>query len=120
MTNPAILERDPRLAELVRRLVHAHQPALLYLFGSRGRALGLTREVLEAVHSRLPTELHWTDAQARRDGRGYAPVRGRRGDELAPPPRARGGGLQVGLKGPVAAHPARPRASERSRRPARP
>lgn len=37
MTNREFLERDPRLAELVRRLVVAHQPAKLYLFGSRGR-----------------------------------------------------------------------------------
>ncbi len=40
MTNPGILERDPKLAELVRRLVAAHQPAFLYLFGSRGREQG--------------------------------------------------------------------------------
>jgi uncharacterized protein len=37
MTNPEILERDSRLAELVRRLVDAYQPECLYLFGSRGR-----------------------------------------------------------------------------------
>jgi predicted nucleotidyltransferase len=37
MTNRDLLERDPKLAELVRRLVAAHQPARLYLFGSRGR-----------------------------------------------------------------------------------
>ena len=37
MTNREFLERDPKLAELVRRLVAAHQPARLYLFGSRGR-----------------------------------------------------------------------------------
>lgn len=40
MTNLGILERDPKLAELVRRLVEAHQPARIYLFGSRGRAQG--------------------------------------------------------------------------------
>ncbi len=40
MTNPGILERYPKLAELVRRLVAAHQPARLYLFGSRGREQG--------------------------------------------------------------------------------
>ena len=40
MTAPEILEQDPKLAELVRRLVAAHQPARLYLFGSRGRGQG--------------------------------------------------------------------------------
>ena len=40
MTAPEILQRDPKLAELVRRIVSAHQPARLYLFGSRGRGLG--------------------------------------------------------------------------------
>lgn len=39
MTNRDLLERDPKLAELVRRLVVAHQPARLYLFGSRARGL---------------------------------------------------------------------------------
>ena len=37
MTNRDLLESDPKLAELVRRLVATHQPARLYLFGSRGR-----------------------------------------------------------------------------------
>ena len=32
-----ILERDPKLAELVCRLVDAFRPECLYLFGSRGR-----------------------------------------------------------------------------------
>ena len=36
-TDSGILERDPKLAELVRRLVDAYQPDCLYLFGSRGR-----------------------------------------------------------------------------------
>src|SRR6266567_1057148 len=67
MTNPAILERDPRLAELVRRLVHAHQPALLYLFGSRGRELGapdsdydllMVFEKLEAPAYRVAQQAH--------------------------------------------------------------
>jgi predicted nucleotidyltransferase len=40
MTNPNILEGDPKLAELVRRLVDHHQPERLYLFGSRGRGQG--------------------------------------------------------------------------------
>lgn len=40
MAKADILERDPKLAELVRRLVTAHQPARLYLFGSRGRGRG--------------------------------------------------------------------------------
>jgi predicted nucleotidyltransferase len=40
MTNTDILERDPKLAELVRRLVEVHHPERLYLFGSRGRGLG--------------------------------------------------------------------------------
>ena len=40
MTDSGILQRDPKLAELVRRLIDAHHPARLYLFGSRGRGLG--------------------------------------------------------------------------------
>ena len=40
MTDTGILERDPKLAELVRPLVQAHQPARFYLFGSRGRERG--------------------------------------------------------------------------------
>ncbi len=40
MNKPGILERDPKLAELVRRLLDAHQPERLYLFGSRGREQG--------------------------------------------------------------------------------
>ncbi len=34
---PEVLQRDPKLAELVRRLVDAHHPERLYLFGSQGR-----------------------------------------------------------------------------------
>lgn len=37
MTRTEILAHDPKLAELVRRLVDAYSPARLYLFGSRGR-----------------------------------------------------------------------------------
>jgi predicted nucleotidyltransferase len=36
MTDP-ILERDPKLAEIVRRLVDAYQPERIYLFGSMAR-----------------------------------------------------------------------------------
>jgi predicted nucleotidyltransferase len=36
MTDP-ILERDPKLAEVVRRLVDAYQPERIYLFGSTAR-----------------------------------------------------------------------------------
>ena len=36
MTDP-ILERDPKLAEIVRRLVKAYQPERIYLFGSMAR-----------------------------------------------------------------------------------
>ena len=36
MTDP-ILERDPKLAEIVRRLVEAYQPERIYLFGSMAR-----------------------------------------------------------------------------------
>ena len=36
MTDP-ILERDPKLAEIVRRLVDAYQPERIYLFGSVAR-----------------------------------------------------------------------------------
>lgn len=32
-----ILERDPVLAEIVRRLVEAYQPERIYLFGSKAR-----------------------------------------------------------------------------------
>jgi predicted nucleotidyltransferase len=32
-----LLQRDPALAEIVRRLVAAHHPARLYLFGSKAR-----------------------------------------------------------------------------------
>ena len=37
MTGPGILESDSRLAELIRRLVEAHRPERIYLFGSRVR-----------------------------------------------------------------------------------
>src|SRR6266850_6960857 len=40
MTNLGILERDSKLAELVRRLVDTYKPERLYLFGSRGRTQG--------------------------------------------------------------------------------
>ncbi len=33
----APLDRDPKLAEVVRRLVDAYQPACIYLFGSLAR-----------------------------------------------------------------------------------
>jgi predicted nucleotidyltransferase len=33
----AILEQDPTLAEIVRRLVQAYQPERIYLFGSKAR-----------------------------------------------------------------------------------
>jgi predicted nucleotidyltransferase len=33
----ALLERDPKLAEIVRRLVDAYEPARIYLFGSLAR-----------------------------------------------------------------------------------
>jgi predicted nucleotidyltransferase len=36
MTDP-ILERDPKLAEVVRRLVDAYKPERIYLFGSVAR-----------------------------------------------------------------------------------
>lgn len=36
MTDP-ILERDPKLAEIIRRLVDAYQPERIYLFGSVAR-----------------------------------------------------------------------------------
>lgn len=36
MTDP-ILERDPKLADIVRRLVDAYQPERIYLFGSTAR-----------------------------------------------------------------------------------
>jgi predicted nucleotidyltransferase len=39
MTDP-IADRDPRLDELVRRLVAAYRPLRIYLFGSVGRGEG--------------------------------------------------------------------------------
>lgn len=36
MTDP-ILEQEPKLAEIVRRLVAAYHPELIYLFGSAAR-----------------------------------------------------------------------------------
>jgi predicted nucleotidyltransferase len=33
----ALIERDPKLAEVVRRLVEAYQPEQIYLFGSVAR-----------------------------------------------------------------------------------
>lgn len=35
-----LLERDPKLAEIVRRLVRAYQPERIYLFGSVARGEG--------------------------------------------------------------------------------
>ena len=40
MTNAGMLDRDPKLAELIRRLVDAFEPERIYLFGSRGRDQG--------------------------------------------------------------------------------
>ena len=40
MTNSGVLERDPKLAELVCRLVDTFEPERIYLFGSRGREQG--------------------------------------------------------------------------------
>lgn len=36
-TSGDLLERDPALAEIVRRLVEAYQPERIYLFGSKAR-----------------------------------------------------------------------------------
>jgi len=67
MTNQDFLERDPKLAELVRRLVANHQPARLYLFGSRGRGqagpgsdydLLMVLGKLEAPAYRIAQEAH--------------------------------------------------------------
>jgi uncharacterized protein len=67
MTNQELLERDPKLAELVRRLVATHQPARLYLFGSRGRGhadpgsdydLLMVLDKLEAPAYRIAQEAH--------------------------------------------------------------
>ena len=49
MTNSRILERDPRLAELVRLLAANQQPARLHLFGSRARGL----ETADSDHDAL-------------------------------------------------------------------
>ena len=37
LTAVEILERDPALAEIVRRLVDAYRPECIYLFGSKAR-----------------------------------------------------------------------------------
>ncbi len=67
MTNRDLLERDLKLAELVRRLVATHQPARLYLFGSRGRGdaepgsdydLLMVFDKLEAPAYRIAQEAH--------------------------------------------------------------
>jgi len=67
MGDPAILEHDPKLAELVRRLVEAHRPARLYLFGSRARQqampdsdydLLMVVEKLDAPAYRIAQEAH--------------------------------------------------------------
>lgn len=38
MINKAVLDRDPTLAEIVRRLVHEFHPVRIFLFGSQARA----------------------------------------------------------------------------------
>jgi predicted nucleotidyltransferase len=67
MTNRDFLESDPKLAELVRRLVASYQPARLYLFGSRGRRhagpgsdydLLMVFDKLEAPAYRIAQEAH--------------------------------------------------------------
>ncbi len=67
MTSREVLERDPKLAELVRRLVAIHRPARLYLFGSRGRGhaepgsdydLLMVFDRLEAPAYRIAQEAH--------------------------------------------------------------
>lgn len=67
MTSQEILDRDPKLAELVRRLVEAYQPARLYFFGSRGRGQGtsdsdydllMVFERLEAPAYRVAQQAH--------------------------------------------------------------
>ena len=67
MTKRDLLDRDPKLAELVRRLVVTHQPARLYLFGSRGRGnaepgsdydLLMVFEKLEAPAYRVSQDAH--------------------------------------------------------------
>ena len=37
MTNPEILERDPKLREIVERIAEAYLPERIYLFGSIAR-----------------------------------------------------------------------------------
>ena len=62
-----LLKHDPKLAEIVRRLVEAYQPERIYLFGSRARGdarpesdydlLMLVREVAEPLY-RLSQQAH--------------------------------------------------------------
>lgn len=68
MTAPEILECDPKLAELVRRLVAAHQPARLYLFGSRGKGQGApdSEYDLLMVFERLESPAYQVAQQAHR------------------------------------------------------
>lgn len=67
MTNRDLLDSDPKLAELLRRLVAAHRPARVYLFGSRGRGhaepggdydLLMVFDKLEAPAYRIAQEAH--------------------------------------------------------------
>lgn len=62
-----ILDHDPKLAELVRRLVETHGPSRLYLFGSRGRGeatpdsdydLLMVFDTLETPAYRVAQEAH--------------------------------------------------------------
>lgn len=71
MTNP-ILDHDPKLREIVRRLVEALDPERIYLFGSRARGdagLDSDYDVLVVVpQSDLPAH--------RRDQRAYRALKG--------------------------------------------
>lgn len=58
MTDP-ILEREPKLAEVVRRLVEVYQPERIYLFGSVARAdngLDSDYDLLVIVPDEAPPE----------------------------------------------------------------
>jgi predicted nucleotidyltransferase len=68
MSAPEILQRDPRLAELVRRLVETHRPARVYLFGSRasGRARPDSDYDLLMVFDRLEGPAYRLAQQAHR------------------------------------------------------
>lgn len=72
MTDP-LLEQDPLLAEIVRRLVRAFRPERIYLFGSRARGEGgadSDYDLMVVVRDEMPTPC------VRRGRKAYEVLRG--------------------------------------------